>query len=329
MLLAHVYCAAYFLAIPDTHIVSAGMHKAIQDRTDIWEHVAIARKAVGLSQQALATKVGVNREAVARFEAGSGSVALLTKVMSAIPMRMHGVAKGLSIVDQIANARLKRKWEVQDVARATGLDSRTVRTVERGGGTIASLNVMLAKLAPRAALQQVAKIFWDYDRAKMTEADCRFTPPDFLAAVTDAFGAIDVDPCWHPDSNVVAVRTIALPECGLQAEWTSLGLVFVNPPYGNLAAWIAKMNDEWESGRIAKAIMLFPASRIDIREFFDRSAKQATTLLLRDRLRFSRLGGEQVYPAPFALALTCFGCTESELAEFRSRYPALVVRPHP
>ena len=303
------------------------MHKVIQSRTNIWEHAATARKAAGLSQQALATKVGVNREAVSRFEAGSGSVALLTKVMSAIPMRMHGVAKGLSIVEQIANARLKRKWEVQDVARATGLDARTVRTIERGGGTIASLNNMLAKLAPRAALQQIAKIYWDYDRAKMTEADCRFTPPDFLAAVTDAFGAIDVDPCWHPDSNVVAARTIALPECGLQADWTSSGLVFVNPPYGNLANWIAKMNDEWESGRIAKMIMLFPASRIDIREFFDRSAKQATTLLLRNRLRFSRLGGEQGYPAPFALALTCFGCTDPEFAEFRSRYPALVIAP--
>lgn len=64
------------------------------------------------------------------------------------------------------------------------------------------------------------------------------------------------------------------------------------------------------------------------REYFDRSAKQATTLLLRNRLRFSRLAREQGYPAPFALALACFGCTEPEFAEFRTRYPALVVSPH-
>jgi transcriptional regulator with XRE-family HTH domain len=296
----------------------------IQNGIDLCAEVAAARREAGFSQQALSDRLGVAREKIARLEAGTGSVALLVQVMSEIPMRLLGIAKGRTIVEQIANARAKRRWSEQRLADATGLDARTIKTVEAGAGTVSSLNVMLSKLAPRAARQPVARIYWDYDRARMTEADCRFTPSEFLTAVEAAFGPIELDPCWHRASKVSAERTIALPECGLSADWASEGLVFVNPPYGDLASWIAKSNNEWERGHVGKLLLLFPASRLDIREFFDRTAHMAPTLILRERLRFDRLEGKG-YPAPFALALTCFGCTNTEVADFRTRYPALLI----
>ena len=62
------------------------MHKVIQNRLTLCREIALARQDAGLSQQALAEKLNVTREKIARLEAGSGSVALLLKVMSAIPV---------------------------------------------------------------------------------------------------------------------------------------------------------------------------------------------------------------------------------------------------
>lgn len=189
-----------------------------------------------------------------------------------------------------------------------------------------SLEAVLNSLAPRWRRQQVARLFWDFDKAKLAETDCRFTPPEFLNSVVECFGPLGLDPCWHQESSVKASRTIALPECGLSSDWTTDETVFVNPPFGDLANWIAKVNREWATGTVKKLLLLFPASRLDIREFFDRTARHGTTLILRDRLRFSRLG-HKGYPSPFALALTCLGCSEEELARFMTRYPALVIPP--
>ena len=288
--------------------------------------IATARREAGLSQQALAEKVGVTREKIARFEAGSGTVALLTQVMSAIPIRLHGIAKGLTITEQLVNARAKHQWSQHDLAHRCGLDVRTVQQVERGKGTVASLEPILKRLAPRWQRQTVAKMYWDFDKAKMAETDCRFTPTPFLDAITECFGTIDLDPCWHAQSNVTASRTISLPMCGLEADWGGSGFVFINPPYSDLAGWIAKANREWDTGTIGKLIILLPASRLDIRQFFDITASRATTLILRERLRFERLG-EKSYPSPFAMALACLGCSDEELGRFREHYAALVIPP--
>lgn len=302
------------------------MHKPIQNSMTLCTEIATARREAGFSQQALADKVGVTREKIARFEAGSGTVALLMQIMSAIPIRLHGIAKGMTITEQLINARAKRHWSQRDLAHRCGLDVRTVQQVERGKGTVVSLEPMLQRLAPRWQRQSVAKIYWDFDKARMAETDCRFTPSAFLDAITECFGSIDLDPCWHPQSNVTAARTISLPMCGLEADWGGSSFVFLNPPYSDLAGWIAKANVEWETGTIGKLMILLPASRLDIRQFFDITASSATTLILRERLRFERLG-EKSYPSPFAMALACFGCSNEELALFRKHYAALVILP--
>jgi transcriptional regulator with XRE-family HTH domain len=295
----------------------------IQNRIGLCGELSAARREAGLSQQQLATSIGATREAIARLESGTGSVALTVRVMAAIPCRLRGVARGLSLVDQLINAREKRGWSVEKLALLCGIDPRTVKAIERGDGTLAMLSTMLSKLAPKATRQPIAKMYWDYDRAKMAEADCRFTPPVFLSAILKCFGHIDLDPCWHSGSHVVARRTISLPDCGLGADWSGT-LVWVNPPFGDLANWIAKANREWSRGHIDKMLFLLPASRLDIREFFDKAAKNATTLILRERLHFSRLNAKG-YPSPFALALACFGCSVAEIYSFMRQYPALVI----
>ena len=110
---------------------------------DLCSEVGAARKASGLSQQDLAERLGILRERIARLEAGTGSVELLVRVMSTIPMRLTGLAKGGTVVEQLTNCRSKRGWTISRLAAETCLDERTVRAVERGCGTVASLSKML------------------------------------------------------------------------------------------------------------------------------------------------------------------------------------------
>lgn len=295
---------------------------------NLCSEIAIARKEAGLSQEALANRLSVVRERIARLEAGTGSVELLVRVMSEIPMRLNGVAKGYTIIEQIKNSRTKRRWTVQRLATKSGLDARTVQSVEAGHGTVASLCSMLSALAPKAARQAQVRQFWDYNRAKTSEADSRFTPTAFANSLTEAFGEIALDPCSHHLSSVRADRKIELPECGLAADWASPGFVYVNAPFSDLAVWLKKANDEWEAGKIGKLAFLMPGARLDIGEFHNRAVRHATTLVLRDRLRFGY--PEQPhgkYRAPFALCLALWGCTDAQIDTFRTKWPSLVLPP--
>ena len=104
----------------------------------------------------------------------------------------------------------------------------------------------------------MTRAVWDYDRTKSSEADSRFTPKPFLDEVVAAFGEIYLDPCSHADAPIEARRKIVLPEDGLNADWSCDGLVWINPPFSDLAPWLAKANAAWESGAVRKMIFLLP-----------------------------------------------------------------------
>jgi hypothetical protein len=187
---------------------------------------------------------------------------------------------------------------------------------------------MLSILAPKAARQAQVRQFWDYDRAKTSQADSRFTPVGFSESLIEAFGPIALDPCSHTLSPVRAARTVILPSCGLEADWTTPGLVYVNPPFSDLALWLKKANDNWDAGKIGKLAFLLPAARLDIGEFHNRTAWVATTLILKHRLRFGRPDQpEGGHPAPFALCLALWGCDPDEIERFRESWPSLILNP--
>lgn len=84
------------------------------------------------------------------------------------------------------------------------------------------------------------------------------TPPelhDLIRAVLG--GPIDLDPCASPDKQ----RHFAaenMSAAGLDVQW--VGRVFVNPPYSDTKAWVAKAAEEWASGRLDGVVMLIPPS---------------------------------------------------------------------
>lgn len=306
--------------------LAKAIQNSIQFCMDLCAEIAAARRENGLSQQELASRLGVTREKLARLELGSGKVELLLRVMDCIPVRLSGVARGDTLIEQLENSRQRSGANEHDIAAATALDARTVIAVLSGAGTMSSLQKIFDHLAPKARRQPPTPTFWGQDRAKTAQTDSRFTPMALLDAITDAFGVIELDPCSHPTAPIKATRKIMLPDDGLSADWSTAGLVYLNPPFSNLGAWLAKANDEWEAGKTGRMVFLLPTSRFDLKEFNERTVRAATTLILKKRLRFgSPDQPETGHQAPFAIALTCWGCAEDDLRKFQSAFPALVL----
>ena len=61
-----------------------------------------------------------------------------------------------------------------------------------------------------------------------------------------AFGEIDINPCAHSLSPVVARQRIMLSEGGdgLTNKWSGK-IAFVNPPFSAQLKWLRRAHDEW------------------------------------------------------------------------------------
>ena len=299
----------------------------IQACMDLCSEIAAARREKGLSQGALAAKLGVDRGAIARLEVGSGGVDLLVKAIAVLHLRFKKVAKGSNLVEQLGNARSRLGWTIEKLAELADLDVRTVRAVESGAGSVASLLAMLRVLAPDATRQQIAGSHWTYNKSKGAESDARFTPTYITEALSAAFGPIELDPCSNADAPLQALRKIILPEDGLAAKWKSEGLTYINPPFSNLQIWLKKAIDHFEVGDLKKVVFMLPCSRLDLKDFSGRASNFATTLILKRRLTFVSTEARFAHPAPFAISLVCMGCSEAEICRFCEIIPAMVMAP--
>lgn len=115
------------------------------------------------------------------------------------------------------------------------------------------------------------------------------TPPAFVAALEAEFGKFDLDPC-ATDQTAKADRYFTIEENGLVQPWA--GLVFVNPPYSNVAPWIEKAIAEWEAGR-ARSLLLLP-NNTDTTWFHDLVLAKCHVRFLRGRIAFLGHDGQPV-----------------------------------
>jgi hypothetical protein len=157
-----------------------------------------------------------------------------------------------------------------------------------------------------------------------------YSPENLLEAVTlFGDGAIACDPCSGPDSIVRAnnvyvgtrvqkhdshgvpvfkkIKDVTAPEGfrlepkmiwtgpGLTATWAFGGLVYVNPPYEELQAWLAKALREAAAG--VEIIVLGPVR--PHRKWWRKSWNKANARMWLDPLRF--VGFTQTFPAPLCL----------------------------
>ncbi len=272
-----------------------------------------ARRSSGVSQSTLAARLGVPLQKIKRLERGVGSVETLVAVMTALDFRLTGLAPGKSLGEKLRASRLRRGWTVEKAALRARISRTTLASLERGGGSVASLLRLLTVLAPKARRRAMERAHWgEGDKA---DRDVRFTPPELLARINDAFGAIDLDPCGHALSPVVAKRRILLEEGGdgFIDDWSG-GLAFVNPPFSQTLRWLKRAHDQWSRGHVGSIVCLVPV-RVDSRWFHETLSVEADIFFLLGRVRFADIRGRSQH-TPFSLMLVAFGTSAQQRARW-------------
>lgn len=167
----------------------------------------------------LADRACVSQQTVKRLERGISSVQTLVEVMKALDFRLTGPGTGKTIGEQLRARRQARAWSSERLSERTGLSWTTIAQLERDQGTVASFEWPLVVVAPKARRRAPERAYWGEGRKD--DRDSRFTPPEFMAHIYKAFGPVDLDPCAHEASPVVASRYIRLSEGddGLAEPW--------------------------------------------------------------------------------------------------------------
>ncbi len=276
------------------------------------------RRSQGLSREALAAKIGVDPQAIKRLEAGIGSMQNLIMVMRALDYHLSALARGAELPSQLKQRRENLRLPLTEAARRAGISRATVLSLERGRGSVRSLIQLLDAIAPRARRREPPRAHWTPD--PLGDRDHRFTPPEFLSAIYEAFGDIDFDPCGHELSPVQAKRILLLDngEDGLRDDWSG-ELCYLNPPYSAMLRWLKRADVQWH-GRLVSTIVALVPARTDSAWFHDHLKDVADIYMLKGRLRFLTDNGKG-HQAPFPLMVVMWGTTGHQRARFTKLVP--------
>ena len=284
---------------------------------NIGQAVQHARKGCGLSQEELAERACISRSAIVKLEANRGSCISLRKVRPHIGFRITALASGNEPAEQVRNARSRKGFSLERVAKGAEVSIPTVRLIERGGGTIASLSAIIRFLAPKARANGWYRAHWQVKK------DVRFTPPQLIQTIIEILGPIDLDPAGDERSFVNARKTITENEDGLSSRWSG-HLAFVNPPFSELSRWMHRCCGAWERAEIEQMLALFPA-RTETVAYRQRIFGVADTLLLPRRMRFFNEDREELPPSPFALMICSWGVEKKMVSELAEALEANVI----
>ena len=137
----------------------------------------------------------------------------------------------------------------------------------------------------------------------------RATHPLDFAAFNDQYGpfTLDVAAAAH---NTKCERFYDRDQDGVQQTWGG-HTVWCNPPYSDIAPWIRKAWDCWQTTN--RIVMLLPANRTEqqwwqllVEPYRDRPGSPLTTRFLPGRMRFLKPGQTAVGPnqrPPFGCVL--------------------------
>lgn len=131
------------------------------------------------------------------------------------------------------------------------------------------------------------------------------TPQWLFEALDKEFG-FTLDPCCTKE-NSKCEKFFTMQENGLLKDWGQ-ETVFMNPPYSQVATWMAKAYGAADAG--ATVVCLIPA-RTDTAWWHD-CVMKGEIRLLRGRLKF----GESRNPAPFPSAIVVFRPSRFKLTSY-------------
>jgi phage N-6-adenine-methyltransferase len=146
-------------------------------------------------------------------------------------------------------------------------------------------------------------------RGVLDEVDDRGTDPAFFDRLNERFlFTLDAAAAHH---NAKCERYYTRADDGLELPWT--GTVWCNPPYSNLASWVAKAWMEWKLGNARLIVMLLPANRPEqawwqryVEPHRDQPGSPLRVEFLPGRMRFVKPGCESIGPnerPPFGCCL--------------------------
>jgi transcriptional regulator with XRE-family HTH domain len=180
-------------------------------RMDFGTFIRQARTSSGLSQAELANRAGLSIGVIYELEArGNGTVALLTKLCTALDLRLTGLPRRPNFAQQVRVLRLRRGWSQEKLAMKAKVSAPAIMRLERGNARVATLSAALDVLAPEARIRKPELAQW-----RAGTRDRRFTPQEVLERVHNVIGAIDLDPAAHRESSVIAQRYFYEEDDGL------------------------------------------------------------------------------------------------------------------
>jgi phage N-6-adenine-methyltransferase len=195
-------------------------------------------------------------------------------------------SKGLTVEEATGQSR-QAFAAIASLGRLAAAVYQAAIAKAREAGDLSRTAVLLAADAARLApLWRSAAHDWQ-------------TPPDLFAILNAEF-AFTLDVCATADT-ALCPRYFTPEQDGLGQPWG--GRCFMNPPYAEVDAWIAKAATEVALGRANLVACLVPA-RTDVAWWWDH-AIGGEVRFLRGRLHFSRESGTG--PAPFASAVVILG----------------------
>ena len=121
--------------------------------------------------------------------------------------------------------------------------------------------------------------------------DAWMTPPEILEPLIEEFGEM-FDPC----------PTQPLWD-GLNIDWPTNQVCFVNPPYSRLSDWCEKCAEQW---RLGCTVILIMPPRSCTSYFHDHIVGKAEIRFIRGRVKFIHPDGGKPKGAPFPSILCIF-----------------------
>lgn len=205
------------------------------------------------------------------------------------------IAAGRALIDKKAELA-HGEWLPWLAANAEVLGFDTDRTAQRLMA-LASNPTSTSDLDEAEALQ-ISRQMWGNtgnQRTLGTGENEWYTPKEYIDAVRDVFGVIDLDPA----SSAAAQQTVQAKSYftkatnGLEQEWH--GRVWLNPPYSqpDIAYFVAKLLSEL--GRVTAAIML-THNNTDTSWFHSAASRADAVCLTRGRIGFVNVKGDIATP---------------------------------
>lgn len=141
-----------------------------------------------------------------------------------------------------------------------------------------------------------------------------FTPPEYVAAVREVMGAIDLDPasCDMANATVGAATFFTSTDDGLIHPWH--GRVYLNPPYATdlIGKFTAKLVEHVEDQTVPEAVVLVN-NATETTWFQDMAGRADAICFPRGRVKFTRPGDGQKGAPLQGQAVVYFG---SEIERF-------------